>query len=541
MTTRTIDRARAMRSSASAVAGRFSRLPYAAQLAILIAGQVALWTVLSAVSQTAPPWDNIEELVWSAHPQWGYYKHPPMPAWILYAFTTVFGHGIWVTYLAAEACVAVGLAYVWRLGCAVTTPARALLATVLVSLVAYYNVRGMYFNHNTVQIPLVAAATFTFYRAVRDGRIRDWVGFGIAAGLCMLAKYSAALLFVAFGAYLLRRGRIAERRTARGLAAATATGLLVFSPHFAWIAAHHFEPIRYAAESTHLEGGQSFSQALSAAHFHALSGFLGSELARLAVFLAVAAWLARVSRRTDADAASAPRWNHPDDWEFLLYAGLGPLAVTLALGVLGGIYLESSWVTMYFGLFGLLALHWIRSGDDERTLARAIRATVVLQVVTAVALAFTSAVLLDRLGRASRNNYPGPALARAAAAFWRAHQPGPFALLIGDTWMGGNVVEALRPHGPRLIIDGSFAKTTWISPQSLQTCGALVLVDRSPKANMISTDTASLAAQLARATVRGRIDIPWGTRANGPRVIADWGILPAQDPQRCAALRNGDQ
>ena len=109
--------------------------------------------------------------------------------------------------------------------------------------------------------------------------------------------------------------------------------------------------------------------------------------------------------------------------------------------------------------------------------------------------------------------------------------------------MGGNVVEALRPHGPKLVIDGSVAKTTWIDPRLLPACGALVLVDRSPRANLISTDMASLTARFAQTapSMRGRIDIPWGTRADGPRVIADWGILPAQDPQRCAALRDGGQ
>ena len=44
-----------------------------------IALHLLLWTLLPALSHRAPPWDNIEQLVWSQSLQWGYYKHPPLP------------------------------------------------------------------------------------------------------------------------------------------------------------------------------------------------------------------------------------------------------------------------------------------------------------------------------------------------------------------------------------------------------------------------------------------------------------------------------
>lgn len=53
-------------------------------VALFLVGMVLLWSVLCTVSHRSPDADNIEELVWASSFEWGYYKHPPMPTWILY-------------------------------------------------------------------------------------------------------------------------------------------------------------------------------------------------------------------------------------------------------------------------------------------------------------------------------------------------------------------------------------------------------------------------------------------------------------------------
>ncbi len=53
---------------------------------------------------------------------------------------------------------------------------------------------------------------------------------------------------------------------------------------------------------------------------------------------------------------------------------------------------------------------------------------------------------------------------------------------------------------------------------------------------MIRTDFASLQAARDRATERGRLELPWGQGAGAARVVVDWGVVPAHDSQRCAAL-----
>ncbi|MBC7716569.1 MAG: glycosyl transferase, partial [Pseudorhodobacter sp.] len=39
----------------------------------------------------SPPVDNIEQLTWVRSLQWGYYKHPPLPTWLLWLTVQGFG------------------------------------------------------------------------------------------------------------------------------------------------------------------------------------------------------------------------------------------------------------------------------------------------------------------------------------------------------------------------------------------------------------------------------------------------------------------
>ena len=111
--------------------------------AAFIALHLLLWTLLPALSHRAPPWDNIEQLVWTQSLQWGYYKHPPAPTWWMYFWTELLGRKVWVTFFAAQLSVAGMLWCLWRIALVVTTPLRAFVALVLTALVAYHGLKAI--------------------------------------------------------------------------------------------------------------------------------------------------------------------------------------------------------------------------------------------------------------------------------------------------------------------------------------------------------------------------------------------------------------
>ena len=65
--------------------------------AILICLLISIiWWLSYILFRDAPEWDNMEELVWANSFEIGYQKHPPLPSWILYPLTKVFGKVLWL-------------------------------------------------------------------------------------------------------------------------------------------------------------------------------------------------------------------------------------------------------------------------------------------------------------------------------------------------------------------------------------------------------------------------------------------------------------
>ena len=155
---------------------------------------VLVWWLLPALLQHNLPLDVIEQLAWGREWQIVYFKHPPLPAWILESIAVVFGRWAPAMYLAGPLASAVALLAVWRLGCELLGRRRALLAMLAQECVLYFTFFTPEFNHNVVLLPLWAAIGLAGYRAIFNNG--SWVLLGALMALGMLGKYTTALLLV---------------------------------------------------------------------------------------------------------------------------------------------------------------------------------------------------------------------------------------------------------------------------------------------------------------------------------------------------------
>ena len=145
-----------------------------------------------------PDLDGMEELVWASSLELGYYKHPPVPSWFMHVLTLIVGRPAWLTFFAGQLFSAIALWFIWRLGCEFTSPRRAFMAMLLVSATIYFSLRGTIYNHNTVQLWSIAAATWLFYRALRYRQLAAWAWLGAVGAIAIMTKYSAVIQFFAF-------------------------------------------------------------------------------------------------------------------------------------------------------------------------------------------------------------------------------------------------------------------------------------------------------------------------------------------------------
>ncbi|WP_367846974.1 glycosyltransferase family 39 protein [Rhodoferax sp. WC2427] len=496
----------------------------------LCVGQVLLWGLAFGLTYNAPEIDSAEQFIWSFSMESGYWKHPPMPSWIMHLLLQVFGPSIALPFVATQVCIVLALALTWRLGCHFMSPQRSLVAMALTSLVTYHNLGGDNFNHSLVVLPFQAATTLFFYQATRRGDLRLWALTGLFAGLGMLVKYVALLPIAGLVLYLLLDRRLHHRRTWQGLAMATLVFVLVLTPHAIWLKQTNFLPFQYA---------HSVAQPMAGwlAGVRSLLDFGLTQLYRTLPLLACLGYVfwPRKAAHLAADAALLPVLPAQERL-FLWVTALSPLVLTVVYAIASRTELQSRWGTNAFLCSGLLVMALVRRADSPLMLRRVLVFVVATHVLLSVGMTVSKTVLADHLHRKTRANFPGAVLARNAMQVWKAHTDAPLRLVVSDIWLGGNIV-AHSPQRVAVLIDGYLLRSPWVDADAVRDCGALVLDNQTTGATGASDNSPALNDLMARATDTGVWNLPWAVSqqeaTDQASDVIRWGVIPPAAPGAC--------
>jgi 4-amino-4-deoxy-L-arabinose transferase-like glycosyltransferase len=490
---------------------------------LILLAHLLLWTVLTGISHSAPDLDNMEELVWGNVFEWGYYKHPPLPSWLIYGLTRLLGRPVWLTFFAGQLSVVVALYFVWRLACEMTTQKNALIAILLIMPITYFTTRGVISNHNTIQFWSIAGAIWFFYRAWRYQQIRDWLLLGLFAGFAMLTKYSALVQFAVFAVFLLVSGDLRHARTWKGIGAATGVLALMLAPHIWWMSSQTKTPIGYA---TH-----SLSRELTRAeHWQLMGDVLGTTAARLAPMLLVLIfigcgllWRRRSAAQPVAQQKLAAQLR-PEDRRFILLVGLGPFVLTFLVVIAFKSPMIADWASTFYLMFGFFAF-WLYSsppGDSTRLLRTCLKVVITVQLLTVIGYALARGPLSNMTGRATRATFPGAIISENLQAEWLAHTGAPLRLVASDTWLGGNIAIHAGSQVD-VLIDGDIEKSQWVTPASAASCGMLLAINRSDDAaDGVPQKVVDL---MTHAEWRGILQLPASKKMDGPQLKIEWGII----------------
>ncbi len=197
--------------------------------------------------------DEAQYWDWSRHLQWGYFSKPPLIAALIQASTTLFGShesGLRALTLACYPLSAALLACLaWRMQAdplQAKHSARWAAALLLASPLA-----GLLGLVATTDAPLLlawSAGLLLLWEATERRRRAAWLGFGLALGLGLLAKYSMAALGAGALLWVLLARR--ERSAGLGLLLAFAVAALCLAPNLAWNASQGWPTLRHTAEIT---------------------------------------------------------------------------------------------------------------------------------------------------------------------------------------------------------------------------------------------------------------------------------------------------
>lgn len=446
-----------------------------ALVALVMAVFGVVWVAAYGMATLSPPVDNVEQLIWLRSLEWGYFKHPPLPTWMLGAAAAVFGATVELTY-AVGALVTLGsLALFWRQLRAMRGNRYATLALLAALCITFYCGRIYYYNHNVVMMLWVALAAGLSWRLTWRPSLWGWAALGLVSGLGLLTKYQFVIASAVVGIWWLRlQGwRHPVHRVGAPLAAAVA--LLVFSPHLAWLATHGWMPLDYANASSLGHDLSLPGRLLHTLQFSA-DWLLNRSLPAWLVLGAAAWWARRQGDRPRGGETVTGVMGYAElSRQFLLLWGFVPLALMALMGLLGGIKLHLHWGTAFM----LWSVPAVMEGCAARaawTSLRTVRAAwAAFAVVQALVMAqswMASPKGLRGYKPDHTDYFPSERVAARIARQAHAVLGGPIDIISGQQALAGAVAVRL-PEQPRVLVLGSFAYSPWIQPGELKAARAI--------------------------------------------------------------------
>lgn len=429
------------------------------------------WFVWAVLSNSALPGDNVEQLNWTQSLELGYYKHPPLPTWLLHPFYLAIGPKPWLTYALGQACVGVAMWLMWR-ACALLAGGRnATLALLVLSNAYYFGQHAHLYNHNTVLLVPIALAFLATVSLARGAGLAHWLMLGAAIGLGMLVKYQMAIFALPCVISLGVVGAFRRRNACRNAGLACLLSLALFAPHLVWLIQHGFPTFDYAAKN--LAAGLAPLDRMG----NAIS-FVAQQVTRMApagAALLLAGWWARFGDggRSRTGTRYLPACAPIAGSAHIVWLCSAPAILTIAFGLLGGVRLQNHWGTGLMLLaMPLIALR-LRSrscGYERRQLAWSALAIQLLLLASSWAIARSGLAPTD-----DSSTYPAAALTQAAREFWQSTRPGTLpAVVIGPDWEAG-LIAARLPGAPLVLIHANPRFAPWVSRERVDACGALVV------------------------------------------------------------------
>jgi hypothetical protein len=475
---------------------------------------VAIWTVLPEFTQPNAPLDTIELLYWGRQWEWGYYKHPPLPAWILHGTSIFWAEEVWPSYLLSQFCTVVCFWAVWNLARSALSSRLALVVPFLLEGSYYYNFTTPEFNNNVVSRCCWALVIWATYRAMTTGKAWRWVFVGLFLAAGMLSKYDMAILALTLLGFSWIHPDARRHWGTPGPWWMLAVALACFWPHLLWLVRHEYLTLHYLAERS--EGAPGWERHL----LHPFK-FAAGQLLAVAPLLLLAQPL--LGRRPHL----APRpWNPKTRFlrDYVLTVTLVPLGLILLTSLLTGARLRSMWGAPMW-TFAPLALVLVFETRDSLIACRqtAWRCGII-GLVFALAFAGRNTVSPYLREKGSAVHYPGDVLADLVEDRWEALFPEDSLRWVGGPWWpAANVSFYLDDHRAGVYADLDARISPWVDDQQIRRMGGVLLWDMNEEEQFIEWKQRFPQARVVEP-VRAR----WQTGAALEPVVLGMMIVPPE-------------
>ncbi len=387
----------------------------------VLVAYVVLWTlcgVLLKASQNVHL-DMAELAAWAREPAFGYSKHPPLAAWLVSLWFSIFPVADWSYYLLGITYAALALWIAWVLFDRFLDAEKRVIALALLTLIPFFNLNALKFDHNAVLVPLWAATALCFIRSFESPRNVVWASLaGASAGAAMLGKYWSIFLLAGLALAALLDTRRAAYFRSRSPWVTMAVGGVVLAPHIAWLAAKGFAPLAYMLVSHETNSLTKLARSMG--------GYLAGADGYVVLPVVLVLLASRPTRAAFAETL-VPR---SPERRFAATAFWVPLFLPALTAMVLARQMDSLWAAPAWALLPVVLLSSPLI-SISRAATRAILAVAIMWPPLMIAASPAIAVVVHRSG-VNHTEAHGPLLAERIAREWRHMTPAPLRLIGGD-------------------------------------------------------------------------------------------------------------
>jgi len=408
--------------------------------------------------------DTAETIAWGYQWQLGYSKHPPLSGWIAATFANLGPFTSFQMYLLGSILALVTFWAIWRLASRILSPVKALVSVMLLDCALYYNCYCATIDPDSVQIPFWALVFLTFYIALKEEKIYQWLLVGFCCALALYTKYAAPLIFFPMVVVILFTKDGRKQLFKPGIYLCFLFFLIFMVPHLVWSYQNGFQEIYYAssASGATVEAKITFIKSLLSS-----LNFIGAQLGFAALMYLMIISFLFVKRDKTSTVSSF-------DKQFLLIMGLGPLMLALLYPILLQNELMPRWGFPLFSLFGIIAMVWINPIITKKVFKRFIVTFIIIIVIISGSYCIFYGYWSANVNGNYRpwSYFPGENIAKKVTNIWQERYHRPLKYIAGSHYLVAFITAYSIDH-PIPYFDWNKSDSDWIDISDMRKNGAI--------------------------------------------------------------------
>jgi len=396
---------------------------------IFVIAHLIFWTVIPSITNHNLPLDTIEALAWGSNLDWGFNKHPPMSAFFLEIFFSIFGSQDWAYYLLSQIFVVISFYFIFKFSTEILqNNLLGLFSVLLIEGIYFYNFTSPEFNVNVCQLPFWSLTVYYSWKIYKSKEIKffDCLLVGIFAAFGFLSKYLFLYLLVSIDLlffYLIFIKK--ERKFDFKYIISLEVFLVLLIPHLIWLNNNEFITIFYGIART------GFEQSGLVNHVKFPIIFLLKQFVIIIPFFVLIFLLVKKIKI---------KLNFNDKkLIFLLAINIIPIVLMFLTSLVTGSKIRTMWMTPFYLFFGTLFIYLLKSQIKINKLKSFIVGFIFVFFLSPSLYAYISITKDNK-----RTDYPGKEIAMKVQYAWDQQFNSNINIVLGDEWNAGNLSYHLR-------------------------------------------------------------------------------------------------